>query len=123
MRTIALLVLTLTAAGCVTSRQVLSRRAQACSVTLTRPGFQPRTIPFERLTTPVSREAIKSGLLIGGLAAMGGALSAGSSHQQAEALGGGVLLAGIFIPGEEVTGARTHFEPEVVDVRLERAAQ
>ena len=116
MRTIALFVLTLTAAGCVTSRQVvrvdseprgaalsvecdgvsrgsghtpgivvLSRRAQACSVTLTRPG--------------------------------------GSSHQQAEALGGGVLLAGIFLLGDEVTGARAHFEPELLDVRLDRAAE
>ncbi len=151
MRTIALLTLTLLAAGCVTSRQVvrvysdppgaavrlecdgvvrggghtpgvvaLSRRAQECSVTLTRPGYAPQTIAFERIGSPVSGEAIKQGLLIGGLSAVGTALSGGTSRQRAEAVGSGLVLAGLFVLGDEVIGARYHFEPEEVDVRLDR---
>jgi hypothetical protein len=150
MRTIALLVLSLIAAGCVTSRQVvrvysdppgaavrldcdgvargsghtpgvvaLSRRAQECSVTLTRPGYEPRTLVFERIGSPVNRDAIKQGLLIGGLTAIGSTLSAGTSRQRAEALGSGLVLAGLFVLGDELTGARYHFEPEEVDVRLD----
>ena len=146
MRTIALFALTLAAAGCVTARQVvrvdseprgaalrvecdgvsrgsgytpgvvaLSRRAKACSVTLTRPGYAPQT------TAPMNREAIKDGLLIGGLTAMGTAVSSATSHQQLEALSSGVLLAGIFILGDKVSGAGVHFEPELVEVRLDRS--
>src|SRR5690242_1556208 len=114
MRTIALLALSIAAAGCVTARQVvrvysdppgaairvdcdgevrgsgytpgvvaLSRRAQECAVTLSRPGYETRTVAFERFVAPVSPQTIKSGLLIGGLSAMGTALSGGSSRQRA----------------------------------------
>lgn len=150
MRTIALLFLSLIAAGCVNARQVVrvyteppgaairvecdgvargsgytpgiavfSRRAQECAVTLSRPGYETRTVAFERIGAPVNRDAIKSGLLIGGLSAVGTALSGGKSHQQAEAIGTGLVMAGLFVLGDEMIGARYHFEPEEVDVRLD----
>lgn len=107
------------ASGYTPGIAVFSRRARACAVTLTRPGYEPRTVAFERIGAPVNRDAIKSGLLIGGLTAVGTALSGGKSHQQAEAIGTGLVLAGLFVLGDEVIGACDHFEPEEVDVRLD----
>jgi hypothetical protein len=134
MRHIALFLLALTAAGCVTSRQVvrvysgrtpsivvLSRRAKECSVMLTPPGYEPRTIAFDRVGAPMNRDAIKDGLLIGGFSAIGTALSGGTSRQRVEAVGSGLILAGLFVLGDEVIGARDHFEPEFIDVKLDRA--
>jgi hypothetical protein len=97
----------------------LSRRAHGCSLTLTRPGYEPRTISFERVTAPVNRQAIRSGLLIGGLSAVGAALSGGTPRQRAEAIGSGLALAGLFALGDEINGARNHFEPEEIDVKLD----
>jgi hypothetical protein len=68
----------------------------------------------------VNPQTIKSGLLIGGLSAVGTALSGGTSLQRAQALGSGLVLAGLFLLGDEATGARYHFEPDLVNVRLDR---
>jgi hypothetical protein len=98
----------------------LSRRALECAVTLSRPGYETQTLRFERFGAPINPQTIKSGLLIGGLSAVGTALSGGTSSQRAQALGSGLVLAGLFVIGDEVTGARYHFEPELVNVTLDR---
>jgi hypothetical protein len=98
----------------------LSRRSLECAVTLSRPGYETQTLRFERFGAPVNPQTIKSGLLIGGLSAVGTALSGGTSSQRAQALGSGLVLAGLFLLGDEATGARYHFEPDLVNVRLDR---